>query len=201
MPATATGPSAVPAAVLAAFSVRDEVVALEGGQGSSVRAGALVLKPGADIEETEWFASLSDRVVRHGFRLPRPIRAIDGRWVVADEVAWEGRDLLAGPRSTLLLRRLRRLRRMSRPLDLEAQLVHGDLSGNVLLESGLDPSVIDVSPYWRPSRYADAVVVIDALLWWNAAPSVRVGEVTRSDRARGRRLDTCPSSSMPTCCP
>jgi hypothetical protein len=36
----------------------------------------------------------------------------------------------------------------------------------VLFAPGLPPAVIDLSPYWRPAAYADAVVVVDALLWW-----------------------------------
>jgi hypothetical protein len=42
----------------------------------------------------------------------------------------------------------------------------------VLLADGLDPAIIDVSPYWRPAPYADAVVVVDALLWWGAHESL-----------------------------
>ena len=37
-----------------------------------------------------------------------------------------------------------------RSVDAVSQLVHGDLSGNVLLAHGLPPAVIDFSPYWRP---------------------------------------------------
>ena len=49
---------------------------------------------------------------------------------------------------------------------LPSQLVHGDLSGNVLFGGSGAPAVIDVSPYWRPAAYADAVVMVDAFLWW-----------------------------------
>jgi hypothetical protein len=38
----------------------------------------------------------------------------------------------------------------------------------VLLSDGLAPAVIDMSPYWRPTAYAEAVVVVDALLWRRA---------------------------------
>ena len=88
---------------------------------------------------------------------------------MADRVAWGERTVEVGPRSTTLLARLEALRR---DLDLPSQLVHGDLSGNVLLADGLDPAIIDVSPYWRPAAYADAVLVVDALLWWQEPESV-----------------------------
>jgi hypothetical protein len=52
------------------------------------------------------------------------------------------------------------------------QIVHGDLTGNVLLAAGMAPAVIDISPYWRPPAYADGIVVADALCWHGAQPSV-----------------------------
>ena len=45
----------------------------------------------------------------------------------------------------------------------EPQLVHCDLTGNVLFAAGLPPAVIDISPYWRPQSYAEGVVVADVL--------------------------------------
>ena len=50
------------------------------------------------------------------------------------------------------------------------QLVHGDLAGNVLLDSTGLPVVIDVAPYWRPALWAEAVCVLDAVLWLGAEP-------------------------------
>ena len=50
--------------------------------------------------------------------------------------------------------------------------MHGDLTGNVLFEDGLPPAVIDFSPYWRPTGFASAVVVGDALLWEGADESL-----------------------------
>jgi uncharacterized protein (TIGR02569 family) len=52
------------------------------------------------------------------------------------------------------------------------QLVHGDLTGNVLFADGLPPAVIDFSPFWRPTGYASAIVVADALVWEGADASL-----------------------------
>lgn len=52
--------------------------------------------------------------------------------------------------------------------DLPCQLVHGDLGGNILFHPELPPAVIDLSPYWRPKRYADAIIVADAIAWAGA---------------------------------
>jgi len=48
------------------------------------------------------------------------------------------------------------------------QLVHGDLTRNVLFQPHQPPLVIDVSPYWRSPEFASAIVVVDALIWEGA---------------------------------
>ncbi|WP_037914142.1 aminoglycoside phosphotransferase [Actinacidiphila yeochonensis] len=94
-------------------------------------------------------------------------------WAVGDRVAWGEQDVevvddLAGPFSTLL--------ELRRPVLREAaQLVHGDLAGNVLLAADEAPAVIDFSPYWRPPAFADAVVVADGLLWYGLPPGLLTG--------------------------
>ena len=77
-------------------------------------------------------------------------------WAVADRIAWGEQPLPDGAGPVL-----RALAAARRPVDLPSQLVHGDLSGNVLLADGLPPLVLDLSPYWRPAAYATAVVVAD----------------------------------------
>ncbi len=54
------------------------------------------------------------------------------------------------------------------PVRAASQLVHGDLTGNVLFADGLPPAVIDFSPYWRPKALASAVVAVDAVVWLGA---------------------------------
>ena len=48
------------------------------------------------------------------------------------------------------------------------QLVHADLAGNVLLDTAGVPFVIDLSPAWRSPLWAEAVCVLDAVLWHGA---------------------------------
>jgi hypothetical protein len=55
-----------------------------------------------------------------------------------------------------------------RSVDLPRQVVHADLGGNVLFHPALAPGVIDISPFWRPAAYADAIVVADAVAWHGA---------------------------------
>ena len=49
-------------------------------------------------------------------------------------------------------------------VDLPSQIVHGDLPGNVLFARGQPPAVVDLAPCWRPVGFADAVVVVDAIV-------------------------------------
>ena len=59
-----------------------------------------------------------------------------------------------------------------RPLTTASQLIHGDLTGNVLFDDRLPPAIIDLAPYWRPPAYASAIVVGDALTWEGADESI-----------------------------
>lgn len=58
------------------------------------------------------------------------------------------------------------------PIAGPEQLVHADLAGNVLLDAAGAPVVIDVAPAWRPVQWADAVCVLDAVLWLDASGAV-----------------------------
>jgi len=55
-----------------------------------------------------------------------------------------------------------------RPVRVPSQLIHGDLTGNVLFDDAQPPAIIDFSPYWRPPAYASAIVAADALVWERA---------------------------------
>lgn len=247
MPAVRPSPPP-PDRVLRAFGTHGPASRLPGGQGTSWRAGSLVLKPGTDGEEARWLAEVLDSVREEGFRVPRPARTADGRcvvegwsaarwvageagpvgrwadlfatsrafhravrhvsrpavldhrdhaWARADRSAWgerppPGVDGLEPLRSALA--------RYTQPVREPAQLVHGDLSGNVLFADGLAPAVIDLSPYWRPPAFADAVAVADGLLWWGQGGSAqsagllaaagRAGEPAWVARGLLFRLDT-----------
>jgi uncharacterized protein (TIGR02569 family) len=210
----------VPAAVRQAFGLPVQGQALPGGEGRCFRHGPAVVKPVENAVEAEWSAQLLLTVEQHGFRLPRPLRAGDGRWVVdgwaaseyvggetgpagrwaqlfsasrafhqalarapkpsflaarthrwarADRVAWGEQPVEVPAEAAGLLTRLQQL---VRPVSWSGQLIHGDLSGNVLFADGAPPAIIDFSPYWRPVRYAEAVAVVDGLLWFGAEPDL-----------------------------
>jgi hypothetical protein len=93
--------------------------------------------------------------------VPKPHAILDPRedaWAIGDRVAWgetpfpEADDIL----SALV------------PVEDPSQLVHGDLTGNVLFHPDLPPAIIDFAPYWRPAEFAAAIVVADAIVWEGA---------------------------------
>lgn len=92
----------------------------------------------------------------------------DDRYAAAERHAFDGSavDAAAGtPRAGLV----DRLAAALDDTDLgRAQLVHTDLANNVLLDETGVPLVIDFSPAWRPPLWAEAVCVLDAVLWMGA---------------------------------
>ena len=204
-----------PQSVLDRFGTAGVPVPLSGGQGQSVAAGALVLKPVLDAEECEWLGTvLSAMPESPEFRLARPVRSRDWHFVEEGFQAFEWVAGTASPRGRweevlktarafhaalknvaphpLLARRQHRWAFADRvsfgeaaiapsseairplaetlapwgvPTTDPPTLIHGDLSGNLLFADGLPPAVIDVSPYYRPEIFAQAIIVVDAWLW------------------------------------
>ncbi|WP_374456767.1 hypothetical protein [Nocardioides sp.] len=223
-------PSQPPDRVLDLFAAEGVLERLEGGQGTSWRAGDLVLSPGHDESEA-WLAPVQARLaVRLDEQSPRSVRlalpvpardgnlTVDGwaatrfepgtthcrdlgvlratahllhahlasavpsrpagldaqtdRWGRADHQAYDADAALqaATDRPEPGLGDLvGRLVAGLEPADLgREQLVHRDLAGNVLLDASGVPLVIDLSPTWRPPLWAEAVCVLDAVLWLGA---------------------------------
>ena len=118
--------------------------------------------------------------------LPQPahlaLRA--DRWSRADRMAWGEAALPANAQLHMLLD-------LRQPLDLPAQLIHGDLTGNVLFCPAGPPAVIDLSPYWRPRGYATAILAADLVCWHGVDPDAvleRVRPVTHFPQLLVRAL-------------
>ncbi len=203
--------------VLQAFGLAGVVPErLEGGQGSTYRAGGAILKPVYGLEEANWTAHVFSTILQEGFQVPRPIATHQGHWVCGGWAAWEYLEgqtatgqyqerLLATkvfhqalgvyPRPAFLDQRhdvwaqadrivwnhapwqphprvgevYQRLEEYVRPLDLAEQIIHGDIAGNMLYRAGQPLAIIDFSPYWRPAAYAEALLLVDCILWEGAA--------------------------------
>ena len=134
----------------------------------------------AGRHEPRWaeIAAAGERFHRALAAVGRPSALLDARtdrWAHADRIAWG--EAPAGPRAGVPA--VARLLSLRRPVRAASQLVHGDLSGNVLFASGLPPAIIDFSPYWRPAAYASAVVAVDAVAWYGAGMELLSREAAR----------------------
>lgn len=110
--------------------------------------------------------SVSDRfhdVVSDVARSP----AVPGRhpWATGDAFAWGEVDITFPVANRPLIAQLKEMRSSVR---LPCQLVHCDLGGNILYHPKQPPAVIDISPFWRPKPYADAILVVDSIAWAGA---------------------------------
>ena len=86
-------------------------------------------------------------------------------WSTADRIVFEGAPWSAHPR---LREALLRLERLVKPIASGQQVIHGDITGNFLSRGSGPLTVIDFTPYWRPARFADAIVVVDCVVWESA---------------------------------
>jgi uncharacterized protein (TIGR02569 family) len=99
-----------------------------------------------------------------GLDKPRFIDERRHAWAIGDRVAWgELPDEAYRP-----IPFVAELSDRLRPIRATDQLIHGDLTGNVLFAEGESPAIIDLALYWRPIAYAEAIVVADALAWEGA---------------------------------
>lgn len=93
------------------------------------------------------------------------VRSSAGRsWAIGDKAAWG--ELSAERWADLSP--LDALIAALEPVAAPSQVIHGDLTGNVLFHDGLPPLVIDLSPYWRPPVFATAIIAADALVFQGA---------------------------------
>jgi len=116
----------------------------------------------------------------------------DDPWSTGDRIAWGEREPdPTWPASVLgALDRLRPLLDSGSRPDVHAQVIHGDLGGNVVFadDAGLAPAVIDVSPFWRPAPYADAIVVADAVAWDGAPLTLAIRFLAHEPDGTGDEL-------------
>jgi uncharacterized protein (TIGR02569 family) len=121
-------------------------------------------------DDPDWFRSAVGAFHAALAAVPVPdfVRTRDDPWSAGDRVAWEGQRPDGADETVRLVHEALAL---YEPVSLGVQLVHGDLSGN-LLRDGDRPTVIDWPPYVRPVGWALAVAALDAVCWDGAAPAL-----------------------------
>ncbi len=198
--------------IVHAFGGNEAPILLEGGQRESYRVGDVVIKPVDDEESVIWSAEIMSTITENGFRVARPVKAVNGSWVyqgwhgfsyiegeavkgrvtekiqvsrlfhqelatypkpsfldsrnspwaIADRMVWGSQPMEYRSR---LAKVMILLKNLLKPIGLPAQLIHGDMTGNILFHKYLPPAIIDFSPYWRPAEFATAIIIVDSMVW------------------------------------
>jgi uncharacterized protein (TIGR02569 family) len=102
----------------------------------------------------------------HGIARPDFMDDRTHQWAVGDRVAF-GEQNVAIPAP--ISEQVARLRECLTDNRLASQVIHADLTENVLLSDDLPPAIIDFSPFYRPLGFAAAVTVVDAIVWFGAS--------------------------------
>jgi hypothetical protein len=111
--------------------------------------------------------------------LPRPMwrdKMVDP-WTMGDRIAWGEAPLELHPSIMELCAPLMGGLRLEPG---EPGVCHCDLAGNTLLQDGMEPGLIDLSLYWRPTEFAVAVAAVDFLDWYGATPAMLIAELGES---------------------
>jgi uncharacterized protein (TIGR02569 family) len=128
---------------------------------------AMTLLPGRH-EPGRWIDIVSVGSVFHEAVATEPappfLEARGDPWSIGDRVAWAELD----PQDVPETKHLGRLLSNLQPISARPQLIHGDLTGNVLFDDRLAPAILDLSPYYRPPTFTSAIVVADAMVWEGA---------------------------------
>ena len=114
---------------------------------------------------------------------PAELAARDSPWAVADRAAWREAAIPAAVQGLALDVADQALEAIPVLDERPAQVIHGDLAGNVLFPEARSPVVIDLSPYRRPVAFATAITVLDQVCW-QGAPATRASRVGAADLAR-----------------
>lgn len=89
----------------------------------------------------------------------------DNPWTKGHRIAWQIDELPGELPKETQEKISDLLSRVSLKERYKVQIVHGDLSGNILFDQVLSPLVIDFSPTIAPVEYAEAILVCDCIAW------------------------------------
>ena len=167
---------------------RDGAVVVDGWTATRFEPGATPCRDLATLRATAHLlhAHLASAVAEE----PAGLVGRTDRWAVADRQAYDAEAAVAAAADRPepgLAGLVEELAAGLDDTDLGREhLVHADLAGNVLLDAAGVPFVIDLSPAWRSPLWAEAVCVLDAVLWLGA-PSTALDD-WRSGAARQAML-------------
>lgn len=101
-------------------------------------------------------------------------------WSVSQRIAWqkENLPLCISKDAAKILKKL--ISKVKLSENYKVQIVHADLSGNILFDKNLKPLIIDFSPTIAPREYAEAILVCDCIAWQGSSP-MEIGLICNSE--------------------
>lgn len=94
---------------------------------------------------------------------PAPPHSDVDVFVAADRAAWEDPPLRSAHAAGMAehttvdghtsVEALKMLAKLRKPVEMQSQVVHGDLFGTVLFAGAAAPGITDIVPYWRPAEW------------------------------------------------
>ncbi|WP_018684096.1 TIGR02569 family protein [Actinokineospora enzanensis] len=112
-------------------------------------------------------ASLRLHKATAGLNRPRFLQGRADVFAMADRAAW-GEDDKVQLDPSLGGRLFGIYAESRKEIGLTAQVVHGDLFGNLLFDGDAAPGIMDFTAFHRPPEWAAAVVAVDAVAWGGA---------------------------------
>ena len=90
---------------------------------------------------------------------------VNNPWSRAHKVAWQVTELAKEIHIEIRQIIEKLLHKVRLKENYACQIVHADLSGNILFHELLSPLIIDFSPTVAPVEYAEAILVCDCIAW------------------------------------
>ncbi len=95
----------------------------------------------------------------------------DNPWSKSQRIAWQNESLPQNISKKAFKILQEMLSKVKLKENYKVQIVHSDLSGNILFDKALTPLIIDFSPTIAPVEYAEAILLCDSIAWEESPPS------------------------------
>jgi hypothetical protein len=104
----------------------------------------------------------------------------DDPWSVSQGIVWQKENLPQNISKTAYKILEELISKATLKGNYKVQVIHADLSGNILFDKVLDPLIIDFSPTIAPVEYAEAILVCDCIAW-QGSPITDLGLLGNSE--------------------
>lgn len=100
-------------------------------------------------------------------------------WSISHRIAWQKENLPQNisKEAFKILEEL--ISKIKLKVNYEVQIIHSDLSGNILFDKAQNPLIIDFSPTMAPVQYAEAILACDCIAW-QGSPTSELGLICHS---------------------